>query len=66
MKSARKVRKRNKRNTYVKTCVKGVRAEEGFWEKCDLVAKSENTTRNELIVSIVSEYCNKKVKNVRK
>lgn len=62
----RKTRKRHKRNTFVETSVKGIRAENTFWDKCDLVAKSENTTRNELIVSVVGEYCDSKVSNARK
>ena len=52
---------RRKRNSFVETVVRGVRADNEFWKKCDLIAKSENTTRNELIVRVVSEYCEKAV-----
>ena len=48
---------RNKRNSCVETKVIGVRAELSFWEMCDKKAKSENTTRNNLIISVMSEYC---------
>lgn len=47
---------RKKRNSFVPTTVKGIRAENYFWEKCAAVAKKENTSRNELIVRVVSEY----------
>ena len=59
----KRVRKRNRRNSFIKTYVKGIRADSEFWAKCDLIAKSENTTRNDLIVSVVNEYCNSKVQN---
>ena len=52
---------RRKRNSFVETVVRGVRADSDFWSKCDLIAKSEKTTRNELIVRVVSEYCEKVV-----
>jgi predicted DNA-binding ribbon-helix-helix protein len=50
-------RKRNKRNSFIETKVVGLRAELSFWEMCEKKAKSENTTRNNLIISVVSEYC---------
>lgn len=39
-----------------KTVVKGLRAEQSFFDKLDLVAKMENTNRNELIVRVVKDY----------
>ena len=42
-----------------KTVVKGIRAEQSFFDKCDLVAKGEGVDRNKLIVRVVSEYCEK-------
>lgn len=39
-----------------KTIVKGIRANQEFFDKCDLVAKSEGVDRNKLIVRVVSEY----------
>lgn len=48
---------RNTRNTFIPTSVKGIRAENTFWEKLDKVAKKEGKTRNELIVVAVSKYC---------
>ena len=40
-----------------KTVVKGLRASREFFDKCDLVAKSEGVDRNKLIIRVVSEYC---------
>ena len=40
-----------------KTVVKGLRASQEFFDKCDLVAKAEGVDRNKLIVRVVSEYC---------
>ena len=42
-----------------KTVVKGLRASQEFFDKCDLVAKAEGIDRNKLIVRVVSEYCDK-------
>ena len=39
-----------------KTVVKGIRASQEFFDKCDLVAKAECVDRNKLIVRVVSEY----------
>jgi hypothetical protein len=39
-----------------KTVVKGIRASQEFFDKCDLVAKSEGVDRNKLIIRVVSEY----------
>ena len=44
------------------TKVVGVRADCDFWKNCEEIATKQNTTRNDLIVSIVSDYC-EKVKN---
>lgn len=51
---------------YTKTIVSGLRAEKSFFEKCDLVAKNENTNRNKLIVTVVSEYLDKNMSNLKK
>lgn len=40
-----------------KTVVKGLRASQEFFDKCDLVAKAEGIDRNKLIIRVVSEYC---------
>lgn len=42
-----------------KTVVKGLRASQEFFDKCDLVAKAEGVDRNKLIVRVVSEHCDK-------
>ena len=42
-----------------KTVVKGLRASQEFFDKCDLVAKAEGVDRNKLIVRVVCEYCYK-------
>lgn len=42
-----------------KTVVKGVRASQEFFDKCDLVAKNEGIDRNKLIVRCVEEYLDK-------
>ncbi len=43
-----------------KTVVKGLRADKSFFEKCDRVAKAEQTDRNKLIVRVMTEYCKRK------
>lgn len=45
--------------SYDKTVVKGIRASQEFFDKCDLVARAEGIGRNKLIVRVVSEYCDK-------
>ena len=42
-----------------KTVVKGLRASQEFFDKCDLVAKAEGIDRNKLIIRVISEYCEK-------
>lgn len=42
-----------------KTVVKGIRAEQEFFDKCDLVAKAEGVDRNKLIVRVMNEYFKK-------
>ena len=42
-----------------KTVVKGIRASQEFFDKCDLVAKAEGVDRNKLIVRVMSEYIEK-------
>ena len=44
-----------------KTVVKGLRAEQEFFDKCDLVAKAECIDRNKLIIRVVSEYCDNSI-----
>lgn len=39
-----------------KTVVKGLRASQVFFDKCDLVAKTEGIDRNKLIVRVVNKY----------
>lgn len=42
-----------------KTVVKGIRASQSFFDKCDEVARKNGMTRNALIVSAVYSYCTK-------
>ena len=49
-----------------KTVVKGLRASQEFFDKCDLVAKLEGIDRNKLIVRIVGDYCEKVEKTMMK
>ncbi len=51
------IRKRNTKGCGIVTIVRGVRAEQSFWDLCDYVARKENTTRNELIIRVVCAYC---------
>ncbi len=51
---------RKKRNSFSGSVVKGIRADNEFWAKCDNVANNENTSRNELIVRVVAQYCESK------
>lgn len=53
-------KKRNIRNSFVPTSVRGVRAEDTFWEMCENTAKKEGITRNALIVKVVGCYCENK------
>lgn len=48
-----------------KTVVKGIRASQEFFDKCDLVAEAEGIDRNKLIIRVVSEYCGNAVENVK-
>lgn len=50
------IRKKNVKGCGVDTVVRGIRAEESFFKSCDIVAKKEGTTRNELILRAVAEY----------
>lgn len=47
-----------------KTVVKGIRASQEFFDKCDLVAKAEGVDRNKLIVRVVTKYCDKTLQKV--
>lgn len=49
-----------------KTVVKGIRASQEFFDKCDLVSKAEGVDRNKLIVGVMSEYCEKVEKTMIK
>jgi predicted DNA-binding ribbon-helix-helix protein len=56
------MKKRNLSKSNVKGCgiltvVRGIRAEQSFFDNCDKVAEIECTNRNELIVRVVKEYC---------
>ena len=53
----RELSKSNHKGCGIKTVVKGVRAEQAFFERCDKVAEKEQTNRNELIVRVVNCYC---------
>ena len=44
------------------TVVRGLRASQEFFNKCDLVAKAEGVDRNKLIVRVVGEYCDGEIK----
>lgn len=54
-------RVRNRRNSFTPTIVKGVRAEPEFFELVDKKANLEQTTRNELIVRVMTKYCEGKL-----
>lgn len=45
-----------------KTIVRGIRAPQEFWDRCDNVSEAEGTDRNKLIVRVVNKYCDKKAK----
>lgn len=45
------------------TVVRSIRASKDFWEKANKVAKAQKTDTNKLIVTVVSKYCEKEVKN---
>lgn len=47
-----------------KTIVKGIRASQEFFDKCDFVAKAEGVDRNKLIVRVMGEYCEKVLQKV--
>lgn len=49
-----------------RTVVRGVRATQAFWDKCDSVSATEGTDRNKLIVKVVGKYCDKKAKTCGK
>lgn len=45
-----------------RTVVRGVRAEQSFWERCDKVAREKGITRNALILKIINTYLKKEEK----
>jgi predicted DNA-binding ribbon-helix-helix protein len=53
----RNLKKSNHKGCGVLTVVRGIRAEQCFFDKCDEIAVLEDTNRNELIVRIVKDYC---------
>ena len=59
METRKSKKDRRKRGEFVPTSVKGIRAENAFWDKCDKVASEQGTTRNDLIVSVVGAYFEK-------
>ena len=42
-----------------KTVVKGLRAQQSFFNKCDIVAKNQGIDRNKLIIGLVEKYLDK-------
>jgi predicted DNA-binding ribbon-helix-helix protein len=40
------------------TVVRGIRATDSFWDKCDEIAKKEGLNRNQLVVNVIEKYCN--------
>lgn len=42
-----------------KTIVRGIRAKQSFWDKCDLMAKKEGIDRNKLIIREINNYFKK-------
>ena len=57
---------KNNKHTGIKTVVKSIRAEKSFFDKCNLIAKSQGITCNKLIVKVVSQYCEKVEKDTWK
>lgn len=53
---------RHTRNSRVPCSAKGIRAEDEFWARLQEVADSQKTTRNELIVRVMSRYCDRVIK----
>lgn len=48
------------------TVVRGIRATDMFWEKCNIIARLEKTDRNKLIVKVMEEYYEQKMKEAKK
>lgn len=55
---------RNQKGCGVKTIIKGIRAEQEFWDACDKMAMRQKTTRNELIIRVMSRYCRRFITNL--
>ena len=53
-------RERNKRNSFVPTKCVSVRGDLPFWEMCEKQAKIEQCTRNNFIISVITNYCKDK------
>jgi predicted DNA-binding ribbon-helix-helix protein len=53
---------RHRRNSFVPSSSKSVRAEDVFWAQIDEVAVRQKTSRNELIVRVMSRYCARSLK----
>lgn len=58
-----RAKKKNVKGCGISTVVKGIRADEKFWDNCEKVAKLRKTTRNELIVKVMNRYCERTLKN---
>jgi predicted DNA-binding ribbon-helix-helix protein len=55
---------RNVKGSGIKTVIKGIRAEQEFWDACDKMAARQKTTRNELIIRVMSRYCRRFIENL--
>ena len=53
---------RHTRNSFVPCSCKSIRAEDEFWARLQMVADRQKTTRNELIVRVMSRYCERSLK----
>jgi hypothetical protein len=51
-------------NDMGKTVVRGLRASQSFFDRCDLIAKEKGIDRNKLIIMVVNEYCEKVLQKV--
>lgn len=58
--------KENVKGCGIKTKVRGIRADEDFWDNCQIVADSQKTDVNKIIVFAVSKFCEKKLKQIAK
>ena len=56
----------NVKGSGVKTSVRGIRAEDEFWELCDKVCELQKTNRNELLVRATAMYCQRIISRRKK